>query len=41
MSFEDTYYFFGCEEISTLTEDTLSGSDVVSGFEHPVAEVFE
>jgi len=30
------------KEISTFTaEDTLSGGDVVSSFECPVAEVFE
>ena len=30
------------KETSTLNSgDTLSGSDVLSGFEHPVAEIFE
>ncbi len=41
MSLEDTNYFVGCDEISTFAEDTLSGSDVISGFERPAAEVFE
>ncbi len=42
MSFEDTNYFFGRGEISTLTAgDALGGGDVVSGFECMVAEIFE